>query len=133
MSTVFEELSQLQAKRLAAYDQIVEQIANGQTIAAEVVDQICRDADKSPTDLAAVVSKLTRRREQQKQVSRLPGIVAERAAIEKQIADANTKLDEAVASHQELCRPLQYRFSDLTQEMAQLEQVKNKLDAGIDF
>ena len=116
MSTVFEELSELEAKREAAFEQ--------------TVDQICRDAGRASKELASIVDKRKRLLARQSEVAKLDDLLAERTDLQQQIADANAELDRRVAEHQSKCLPLQHRISDINGEMGRLSQLKTQLAAG---
>jgi hypothetical protein len=131
MSTVFEELNQLQANREAAFGRIVDDLVAGRDVDAQVVDQLCRDVGKSPSELASLVSDRKRKQAKEDDLAREPGLVAERAELQKQIEEANTELESRVAAHQATCMPLQQRTGDINQELTRLAMVRTELAAGV--
>ena len=130
MTTVFEDLSELEAKREAAFESTVEALVEGLTVDAQTVDQVVRDAGRTSKDLASIVDKRKRLKAAQAEVARLDDLLAERTELQQQISGANAELDRRVAEHQSKCLPLQHRISDINGEMGRLSQLKTRLAAG---
>ena len=99
MTTVFEDLSELEAKREAAFESTVEALVEGLTVDAQTVDQVVRDAGRTSKDLASIVDKRKRLKAAQAEVARLDDLLAERTELQQQISGANAELDRRVAEH----------------------------------
>lgn len=129
MSTVVEELSELESKRAAAYEQAVKDLVDGRQVAAEELDRLCREQGKTARELSSEVEARKRIKAQRADVARMDGLAVERAELQSQIEQANVALEQRVSEHQATCAPLQFQISNINQELMRLSTLKNELAA----
>ncbi|BBO34733.1 hypothetical protein [Lacipirellula parvula] len=128
MSTaVFDQLEQLKAQRLEAFEELAVRLAADEEVDVATIEQVCREADREPSSLRSLVTKLAERRRLREEHKRLPAVIAQREALQAKIDEANAELEAAVQRHQVACHPLQWEQRQLLDDMIRLEQIPAKL------
>jgi chromosome segregation ATPase len=121
---IFKAQQQRQESRARDYRSLIAEIASGTEPQADRLDQILAASGKSVEQLRADVELQQQRRAWREQYDALPRLNEEKAAIERQIADAERALEAARAQFHATADPLHAR-------LRQVEEARNHAEAAM--
>lgn len=131
LSTLFDRLFKAQKQREESrardYRSLVAEIASGKEPQADRLDQILLASGKSVEQLRADVELQQQRRAWREQYDALPRLNEEKAAIERQIADAERALEAARAQFHATADPLHARLRQVEEALNHAEAAKTRL------
>lgn len=130
---IFKAQKQREESRARDYRSLVAEIAGGKEPQADRLDQILVACGKSVEQLRADVELYQQRRAWREQYDALPRLNEEKAAIERQIADAEKTFEVARQQFDAAANPLRARLRQVQEARNQAEAAKARLQETCPF
>lgn len=129
LSTLIEKVTGKQRGFQIDYHSLVRRVADGKELDPELVARALQDAGKTTDDLQRAVDLVQRRRDWCKAIDHAQAMEKDRAAVRRQIDEADRALAEAERLHTETTNPLYWQLEDMTRASREGEEAKRQLQA----
>lgn len=127
LSALIEKIAGKQKEFMADFDELVCLVADGKQFDPEVIARALQDAGKTVDDLQRAVGLIQQRRGWRKTMEKMQGLDQERAAIRRQIDEADRALADAEQRHENTTHPLYSKLEQIKQVESDGEEAKRKL------